>query len=76
MHFYKELCSALLSNLSREFLVPEAGNSKNDKNYQKTWKKMQKLVSFCVFVFVVQKHIAQKTVIKSNFVSQKFFVNY
>ena len=36
MHFYKELCNALLSNIKREFLVPEAGNSKNDKNYQKT----------------------------------------
>ena len=34
---------------------------------------MQKLASFCVFVFVLPKHIAHKMVITSNFVSQKAF---
>ena len=37
-------------------------------------KNFQKLVSFCLFVFVVPKHIAHKTAIKSNFVSQKAFI--
>ena len=32
---------------------------------------MLKLVSFCVFVFVVSKHIAHRMVITSNNVSQK-----
>ena len=36
---------------------------------------MQKLVSFCVFVFVVLKHkLSLKMVITSNFVSQKAFI--
>ena len=51
-------------------------NSKNDKNFQKTWKKLQKFVSFCVFVFVVPKHIADKIVIKYKFVSKKAFYNF
>ena len=36
---------------------------------------MQKLVTFYVFVSVVQKHIAHNKVLTSNFVSQKTFVN-
>ena len=39
-------------------------------------EKKQKLVSFCVFVFVVPKHIAHKMVMTSNFVSQKDFNNF
>ena len=46
------------------------------KYFKKTWKKLQKLVSFCVFVFVVPKHMAHKMVITSTFVSQKSFINY
>ena len=38
-------------------------------------KKLQKLVSFCVFVFVVPKHIAHKMAILSNFVAQKAFIS-
>ena len=49
-------------------------NSKNDKIFQKTGKKSQKLVSFCMFVFVVPKHIAHKTIITSYFVSEKAFI--
>ena len=46
------------------------------KHFQKTWKKLQKLVSFRVFVFVVPKYIAHKIVIKSKFVSKKAFFNF
>ena len=61
----------------RRFLGPWSWkNSKNDKHFQKTWKKLQKLVSFRVFVFVVPKHIAHKIVIKSKFVSKKAFFNF
>ena len=35
---------------------------------------MQKFVSFCMFVFVVPKHIAHRMVIRSYFVSQKAFI--
>ena len=37
---------------------------------------MQKLVSFCVIVFVVPEHIAHKLVIASTFFSQKAFINF
>ena len=37
---------------------------------------MRKLGPFCVFVFVVPKHIAHKMVITSNFVSQKLSSNF
>ena len=47
---------------------------KNYKNFQKTWKKLQKLVSFCVFV--VPEHIAHKLVITITFFSQKAFINF
>ena len=61
----------------RRFLGPWSWkNSKNDKNFQKTWKKLQKLVAFCVFVFVVPNHKAQKIVIKDKFVSKKAFFNF
>ena len=36
------------------------------KIFEKLEKKLQKLVSFCVFVFVVPKHIAHKMVTKVN----------
>ena len=36
---------------------------------------MQKLVSFCMFVFVVPKFIAHEIAITCNFVSQKTFIN-
>ena len=49
-------------------------NAKNDKHFQKTWKKLQKLLSFCVFV--VPKHIAHKMDITSTFVSQKNYINF
>ena len=47
----------------------------NDKNFQKPEKNCKNL-SFCVFVFVVPKHIALKMAITSNFVSQKAFINF
>ena len=37
-------------------------------------QKLQKLVSFCVFVLVAPKRIARKMVITSNFVSQNTFI--
>ena len=46
------------------------------KNFQKILKKLQKLVSFFVFVFVVQKYIAHKMVITGSFVSQKTFIAF
>ena len=50
---------------------------KKDKNFQKTTiKSFQKLVHFCVFVFVVPKQIAHKMVITNNFVSQKTFIDF
>ena len=47
------------------------------KKLQKIFqKKLQKLVPFCMFVFVVQKHKAEKKVKTSNFVSQKASINF
>ena len=37
---------------------------------------MQKLLSFCLFVFVVPKHIAHKMVITDTSVLQKAFINF
>ena len=49
---------------------------KDWQKFSKNLKKLQKLVSFCVFVFVVPKHIAHKMVITSTFVLQKAFINF
>ena len=40
------------------------------KKFKNLEKKLQKLVSFCVFVFVVPKHIAHEMVVTGHFVSQ------
>ena len=59
----------------RTFPGPESGKTqKMTKISKKLLKKLQKLVSFCIFVFVVPKHIAHKMVITSYFVSQKAFI--
>ena len=49
-------------------------NSENDDFFK--WNQLQKLVSFCVFVFVVSKQIAHKMVIAINFVLQKTFIYF
>ena len=56
----------------RRFLAPEGGKTqKMTKIFKKLEKKMQKLASFCVFVFVVPKHIAHKIVIENNLSRKK-----
>ena len=45
-------------------MVPEAG----------TIKELPNLVSFFVLIFAIQKHIAQKMVIKINFILLKIFI--
>ena len=58
-------------------MTPRAKKLKKcQKIFKKPEKKSQKLVSFCVFVFVVPRHIAHKMVITSNFVSQKDFISF
>ena len=68
MSYYQTL-KEILWNLKREKL-------KKLQKFSKNLNKLEKLLSFCVFVFVVQKYIAHKIVIKSNFVSQKAFINF
>ena len=49
-------------------------NLKMTKIFKKKLKKLQKLLSFCMFVFEVPEPIAHKKVIASHFVSQKAFI--
>ena len=73
----------LLETTQRSIIKPQrrfpgqwSWKNSNDKNFQKKFKKLQKLVSFCVFAFVLPKQIAHKMVITSNFFSQKAFINF
>ena len=61
----------------KEIILPlKPEKLKTDRNLKKKTENCKKLVSFCVFVFVVPKHIAHKMVITSNSVSQKAFINF
>ena len=60
----------------KKSLDPEPEKTHKMTKIFRNVKKLQKLVSFCLFVFVLPKHIAHKMVITSNFVSQKAFINF
>ena len=56
--------------------APDCKSSKNKKFERKLEKKMQKLISFLLFMFAVPKHIARKLVTKKIYILQKTFINF